>query len=94
MNCLINLLALCLYDPSAVYVTGEVYQPHYRWNEGGLWCRYHRCEGPMGELRLGVNVPMTRMFDLNYGFKHQSFIMEDDTGMNTVFVSVTWRPFR
>lgn len=99
MDCLIHLMALCLFEPSGVYVTGEIYEPHYRWYEGGLWCGRvgkdaHYCEGPMGELRLGVEISMTPTLMLDYGFKHQSYIMEDDNGTNMPFLSLTWRPFR
>lgn len=87
-------LLFCLMN---LYVTGEIKaNPGYdMWRNEGYWCMDHRCEGPLAEIRIGMAVQLPKGWELDYGFLHQSFPMENgDKGMNVPFVSLTWRPFR
>lgn len=86
-------IAFCLAN---LYVTGEVLP-----NPGsgpqsneGYWCGHRPCQGPIGRLRLGMVAQLTDNFVIDYGVEHQSFILEKDRGYETVFLSITWRPFR
>lgn len=99
MECLINIVAFCLLNTSNVYVTGDVdFASRPRQFANGLWegrwCENRFCQGPIGTIRIGVQVPVSSTLILEYGFKHQSFILEDDRGEESLFVSGTWRPWR
>ena len=94
MNCLINLLSLCVFDPSGVYLAANAYAIANQEPFAGHWCTDHRCKGPIGELKLGVRVDLTQNFELHYGLRHESFILEKDRGEESAFVGLTWRPFR
>lgn len=99
MDCLINLLALCVFDPSNVYVTGEVdFAPSKQRFANGLyegrWCEDRFCTGPVGTLKIGVEITMPNGWRLDYGFKHTSAIRENDRGMEYPYLSLTWRPLR
>lgn len=104
MSCLIHFLAACLFDPSNVYVTAEmeadIFAPHTDMLGGighgeGEWCRKDWCTGPVGVLKLGVVTPLTSSFTLDYGFSHRSRINTlHDRGRESVYLSLTWRPFR
>jgi hypothetical protein len=96
MDCLINLAALCLFDPSHVYVRAETLTPisnaHKEYE--GDWCRTRWCSGPLGVVRLGVHAPVTRTLTLDYGWQHSSRINTmRDRGYESLFLSITWRPF-
>ncbi len=97
MNCLINLLALCVFDPSNVYVTAEILAPI---NEAhadgeGRWCNNRWCPGPVGEVRVGVAVDFSRTIEIRYGIRHESMLtVMNDRGQESMFLQLTWRPFR
>jgi hypothetical protein len=82
MNCLLNLLAVCLFDSSSVYVTAMALSPI---NDNHA----------QGQVEIGVSVQATRALELHYGLRHESMLMIDnDRGQEFAFVSLTWRPFR
>lgn len=100
MKCLLDILAICLFDPSNVYFTGEINwasSPH-RFESGhyeGRWCGDRFCTGPVGRLRVGVEVALPSGWRLNYGIEHTSTISTTrDVGDEYPFVSLSWRPFR
>lgn len=101
MNCLLQLVALCVFAPSNVYVRTELnfaitdsHQTIGQWGEGE-WCRTRWCSGPTGLIRLGVVAPVSNSLTFEYGVMHSSRINTDtDRGYESVFASVTWRPFR
>ena len=105
MECLINLMALCIFDPSNVYITADIEQSRIRRDSSvaaypgatlyeGAWCYTRFCRGPIGTLKLGVTMPLSREWTMEYGFKHRSFILEPDQGSESFYVSATWRTFR
>lgn len=100
MNCLINLLAVCVFDPSNVSITGEIdfTPPPRRFDNGlyeGRWCEDRFCTGPVGTLRIGVDVALPKGWHLNYGIKHTSTVSTArDRGAEYPYLSLTWRPFR
>jgi hypothetical protein len=97
MNCLLNLLAVCLFDSSSVYVTAMALSPiNDNHAQGqGLWCADRWCPGAVGQIEIGVSVQATRSLELHYGLRHESMLMIDnDRGQEFAFVSLTWRPFR
>lgn len=95
MDCLINLVAFCLLDPSKVYVRAEMYAPTHASQFEGRWCKNHWCRGPMGVLRLGIEIDITRELQLDVGYQHQSDIQDfHDRGEESPYLSLTWRPWR
>lgn len=105
MDCLLNLLAICLFDPSQVFVSGDFdFSPtHYmasprrdpadpRWEEGAR-CGDHWCRGPLFVGRVGVTVEVGSKISVDYGFQHKSFPYEEDHGANSWFVKATYRPW-
>lgn len=60
-----------------------------RWPDNGY------CTGSMGVISLGSQLELTRAFDLDLGFTHSSFInTRRDAGVETAYLTITWRPFR
>lgn len=100
MNCLLHFVAVCLFDPSQLYVSGEIdfTPPPVRFADGlyeGRWCRDRFCTGPVGKLRVGVTVDLPEGWTLQYGIEHVSTISTTrDRGAEYPFASLTWRPFR
>lgn len=92
MECLVNLLAVCLFDPSGVYVSAHAHQVQAG-ERGSRWCKDHLCQGLMSEFKFGVRVDLTRRIELDYGIRHQSFPLEYDRGEESLFAGITWRPF-
>lgn len=97
MNCLIALCSLFtapnFYFAASTdiavngnYVTGKHSQ--------GYWCGEHWCRGPLMDVRLGFQGAVSDTIELDLGVRHTSFAMEDDRGRESVYVSLTWRPFR
>jgi hypothetical protein len=102
MSCLVKFVSLCVFDPSAVYVTAGLeaqltniepvrvvgcYETAY--------CTRPAYSGPIGTLKLGVSTQLTKQFALDYGVEHRSFTNTNlDKGQELAFVSLTWRPFR
>lgn len=84
-------IAFCLAN---LYVTGEISQPvqEYKNYEGAAWCTDHWCSGPIGELTIGMLVPISPEVTVTYGVTHESYIMESDRGQERFFFSFTWRP--
>lgn len=102
MDCLFKLLAICIFDPSNLYITGEFVTP---FNQAlqikaeplhieGYWCGDHWCRGPLASLRLGMVIQLKQGLEVDLGLRHQSFIHDDDRGQEGAFVSFTYRPFR
>jgi len=98
--CLLYLLGACLFDPSNVYVSGEIdFTPRpYRHSDGsyeGRWCRDRWCTGPVGTFRLGYEADLPNGWRIDLGLKHVSTISTTrDRGTEYPFVAVTYRPFR
>ncbi len=103
MNCLIHLLALCVFDPSNVYVTvglesrihdGDDTQRVERCYQVA-WCTRPNYTGPVGTLKLGVSARLTDSLFLDYGIAHRSMVSTNrDGGQEFAFAQITWRPFR
>lgn len=103
MNCLIHIAAMCIFDPSTVYVAAQMdFAPAMeRHGAGdtlrfeGAWCGEKWCRGPLATLRIGVRMELTETLTLDYGYQHKSFINDsDDKGFNAPFAGLTWRPFK
>ena len=102
MDCLINLLAVCVFNPSSVYLSGGLDVLLDKPDDERLarpcyvvaWCVRPRPSGPIGHLRLGVMVNATDSIVINYGLEHRSYINESDRGSEFAFLELTWRPFR
>lgn len=93
MNCLLNLLSICLLDPSNVYVRAEMSFQLQKPQMEGRWCQTRWCNGPMGTLRIGSTIQITRTLEADYGFLHTSFINTNrDRGEESAYLSLTWRP--
>lgn len=99
MSCLIHLAALCLFDPSSIYVTGGL---DFSLNKArtasyseGAWCDTDWCKGPRSQLRIGMNTKLTREWSADWGVLHTSYIAERyDRGDESAFVTLTWRPWK
>lgn len=86
-------LLFCLAN---LYVNLEVSQPKFNAQyEEGYFCTDHYCKGPLTEVKLGMRVEISKHWELDYGFKHSSFVLEpNDKGQNIPFIKVEWRPFK
>lgn len=95
MNCLLQLLAVCMLDPGNVYITAGLETQIARPQNEGRWCATRWCSGPMGMMRLGVKVDVTSNLQLDYGLLHTSFVNTTrDRGVESAYFNLTWRPFR
>lgn len=97
MECLVNLLAVCLFNPSNIYVTADVLTPvnDARENGEGRWCNNRWCPGPIGAVTVGVRIDVVRGWSLEYGLRHESMLLVDnDRGQEFAFARLSWRPFR
>lgn len=97
MNCLINLLAICVFDPSNVYVSASLAAPiteaHH--DGEGHWCNDRWCPGPVGMAEIGVIVELPERLEVRYGIRHESMaFIFNDRGQEYLFAEVSWRPFR
>lgn len=100
MNCLLHLLAICVFDPSNVYVSSSIdfANDNVHINERlngyeGSWCSGHWCRGPIGTFEIGHSAELSRGIIFSYQIKHVSFIEEDDRGFESFGVSLIWKPF-
>lgn len=103
MECLIHLLALCVFDPSGVYIRPSIdyalnnsrstYIGHGMTAYEGAWCNNHWCRGPMGSLEIGHSTEIGHGLTLSYRVKHVSFIEETDRGYESFGLDLVWRPF-
>lgn len=87
-------LLFCLMN---LYITGEVhYEPITTRSNEYRWCGESErvCQGAKGRFRIGMAVELNSEWSLDYGWEHNSYLLEDDAGENTLFTSLTWRPFR
>lgn len=93
MECLFSLLASCLL--SNVYVTTEVQANVTTTPWQGYWCGNEWCRGPIGVVRLGTTLDLTPRMRMDFGAMHSSFIStSNDHGRESLYLSVTWHPFR
>jgi hypothetical protein len=94
MNCL--LIVCLLFDPSNLYVTGQVFAPldNSRDQNEGMWCNKGWCRGPIGEMRIGFRSAVTDSLELDLGVYHRSYIADGDRGYESAYASLTWRPFK
>lgn len=103
MNCFVHLLALCVFDPSNVYLRPSIdyaidssHTMHPALGlttHEGAWCVDHWCHGPIGTLELGYAIELSRELTVSYRMKHVSFISEHDRGYESFGVDLVWRPF-
>lgn len=93
MPCLTALTLACLFSPQNLYVTTGLDLLIVKPNDEGIWCNDHWCNGPRGELRIGMQVDLTRSWQADYGISHSSFVDSNDRGIERVYLTVTWRPF-
>lgn len=101
MDCLIHLLALCVFDPSNVYVTAGIESQITNREPVRVvscyevaYCTRPAYKGPLGTLKLGVILPVTSQVSIDYGFAHRSYLNTNrDNGLEVAFVELTWRPF-
>ncbi len=103
MECLIHLLALCVFDPSQVYVTAGLESAFHDGDRtvlaqrcyGTSYCVKGRPDGPVGTIRLGAQIEFRSGLTIDYGIAHRSYaIWNRDHGTESAFVQLTWRPFR
>lgn len=102
MDCLINLLSLCVFDPSNVYLTAGIESQLTNKDPVRLekcyqvaYCARPAYQGPLGTLKLGVDVQVTTKLELSYGFAHRSYLETNrDDGFEVAFLELKWRPFR
>lgn len=102
MDCLINLLTVCLFNPSGIYMTAGL--EFQMTNRDPV--RVERCyevayctrpaySGPIGTLKLGMASAITERLTLDYGLEHRSYTDTNrDRGQEFAYLNVTWRPFR
>ena len=105
MNCLINLLAMCIFDPSNVYIKPSIDYVVSGWQldpvakngigryTEGAWCGNRFCRGAIGSLELGVQMPIKRNLTLTLRVKHTSFLLESDRGHESVGADLVYYPF-
>ena len=95
MNCLTAFVLSCLFEPSNLYLTGQVQFALDQANYGRRWCRTDWCNDKVAELRIGMVVELSSSFQVDYGLLHRSFYdTPNDKGEESAFLSLTWRPFR
>lgn len=86
--CLMNMMG------NNVYVTGELQSYVQKPAHEGAWCNNGWC-GKMGELRIGTKLDLTHAITLDLGILHRSSITTtQDRGIESLYLSATWRPFR
>lgn len=57
--------------------------------------RAHWCTGPLGMFRIGTKLEVTREISLDFGLSHTSFINTNkDRGEESMYLSLTWKPFK
>jgi hypothetical protein len=102
MNCLWNLLAVCIFDPSNVYLTAGL---EATLSEPGnqristrcyktAWCVREQPSGLIGTLKIGSVVQISKDLTIDYGLTHRSRTNTGDRGSEFAFIEMTWRPFR
>jgi hypothetical protein len=93
MECLLAVLQLCLFDPSAITVSGDLgwqinQAVRYRLSDGTYYT------GPIGRLNLTVTVPVSSELSFHYGVEHRSLVeTTHDRGEERAIVGFTWKPF-
>ncbi len=100
--CLLALTLSCLFDPANVYVAaGLDMQTTNRDNVRLVncyetaYCVRPAFSGPIGTLRLGMEVRLTNGVTIDLGLSHRSYVNTNlDRGQESVYASLTWRPFR
>lgn len=103
MDCLIHLLAVCVFDPSNVYMKAGIENQFHDGDRiklaqscyGTAYCVRDTPDGPHGTLKLGVSMELTRTLALDYGVAHRSYVEYNrDHGQEFAFAELTWHPFR
>jgi len=93
MDCVLAVLQLCLFDPSAITVSGDLgWQTSqgvkYRMDDGTYYT------GAIGRLDVTVTVPVTRELSFHYGWEHRSLVETSrDRGEERAVLGFTWKPF-
>lgn len=94
MSCL-TLWCLMTTMGHNVYATGELQTQIQKPQFEGRWCQTRWCTGPMGTLRIGTKIDVTREITLDLGVLHSSYVNTNkDRGIESAYMSMTWRPFR
>jgi hypothetical protein len=106
MDCLIAFALSCVFRPENAFVSVGVHSQISSFDFQNRWCarafdpatantRQGWCTGPMGEVRIGMIAELPHNLELRYGIEHTSYINTNgDKGIETVFATLTWRPFR
>lgn len=93
MECL-TLLCLMSQMGHNVYATASMQSYIQRPAHEGAWCMTSWCSGPQGELKIGTKLDLTRAITLDLGVLHRSSIDTNrDRGIESLYVSLTWKPF-
>lgn len=95
MGCWLPLVAsVCIADPAEFYIDSKLHVASVRapWGQG--LNKYDRHSPmPLGELAIGMRVRLSDTITVGYGLAHRSSIPVNDQGDDTLFWSLTWRPF-
>lgn len=92
MDCLIPLLSLCLFSPSALSIEAQA-----SWKFAGTQYYFKFGEpytGSFGRIAALVDVPVRESFRVQYGWEHRSAIESSlDSGEERAVIGFQWRPF-
>ena len=94
-DCLLHLAALCLFDPSNVYVTAES-----TWQVSGDFEYFNtdtgeHIDGNRTKAAIGLLIPISASsFSLHAECGHYSFPSYGDRGEERCGVGFIWSPFR
>lgn len=98
MDCLTLILSCLLQN---TYVTAGIESQFQAGDHEGRWCYTRWCTGPMGVLKIGTQLNLTRNFDADLGIVHSSYLSVNrnfdntrEQGVESVYLTLTWRPFR
>jgi hypothetical protein len=92
---LVVALSGCAMNAGNIYVRAEAQQVVERPTFEGRWCETRWCEGPLGDIRVGINTDLTREIEIDLGIGHSSYVgTTSDRGVEYVFTNLTWRPFK
>jgi hypothetical protein len=93
MDCLINLIALCLFDPSNLTIRADFGLEiaggfHYTVNDTDVGT------GKLVAVRLEMPVRVNKKLEFTYGVEHISLLDANDRGQERVYLGITWKPFQ
>ncbi len=86
----------CIFCLASLFVQADVGYQFLPEHAEEVVLRYDRNDGSplLSAIAVGLQADMTPQFTMSVSFRHESMPTVYDYGVNAVWASVTWRPFR